>query len=295
MIPVVEDYLSELLENKLAYLRKNPDQYRKVLGSSDLRVNRLVEYLDKNSIKIIKGYPREPAQLPCICILLSGEEENQEALGNTDEYFEDRGVMDTRNYVENVPHKLKATANGMLFAELDSSVDIIMSVSYKDPYGNILQLPSGDFFINPDYPHQVQVCTMIPLEVGDEVYLTYYFKGTDDISYTRYLFEANYRLESWANNGDLVVDIYHLVKWALLSGRDFLGKEHNLFQQRVSGADFQPAPSFFPEFVYRRAISFWCQFSALAIDSLGAEEAERITGFEVTQHLYEIEGTDKHG
>lgn len=292
MIPVVEDYLSELLENKLDYLKKNPDQYANILGSSELRIKRLAEFLDKNQIKVIKGYPREPAQLPCVCILLSSEEENQETLGNMDEYVQDRGVRSTKNFVENVPHELKVTADGRLYAELESQADSVVSVSYKDGSGNLIKLPEGEFFISEKYPYQVQVCTKEPLGVYDTVYLTYYYKGVEDVIYTRYLFEANYRIESWANNGDLVVDMYHLVKWALLSGRDYLSKSKLLFQQRVTGADFQPAPNFFPEFVYRRALSFWCQFSAMAIDSTNLEGAKYIDKIVVTQHLYDKEVVD---
>jgi hypothetical protein len=68
-------------------------------------------------------------------------------------------------------------------------------------------------------------------------------------------------LEVWAKNADLTVELYHLVKWALLSGRDELVND-GLFRQKLSGSDFQPAPNYFPEFVYRRALTFWCQFLA---------------------------------
>lgn len=248
----------------------------------------LEKYMATTSIKVIKGYPREPSQLPCLCILLSGEEEAQETLGNVDEYFQDRGEIESYRLVENEPAVLKVSASGTLFAEVTNSLVAIIAVSYKDKHGNLIALPEGEFFINPNFPYQVELCTPECLNVNDTVYLTYKYVSVNDEDYTRYLFEANYRIEAWANNGDLVVDLYHLSKWALLSGRDHLAKNKLLFQQKVTGADFQPAPNFFPEFVYRRALSFWCQFSAMAISNEDLEGAQYINNVEVTQHLYEV-------
>ena len=288
MIPVVEDYLSELLERKLTFLVKNPTYYKRILGTSEVRINKLEKFLATTPVKIIKGYPREPSQLPCICILLSGEEETQEALGNVDEYFQERGTIESHRVVENEPAVLKATASGSLFAEVLEPIIAIIGVSFKDKHGNLVALPEGEFFVNPSFPYQVELCTPELLDVGDTVYLTYKYASINDEAFTRYLFESNYRIEAWANNGDLVVDLYHLAKWALLSGRDYLASEKLLFQQKVTGADFQPAPNFFPEFVYRRALSFWCQHSILPISSDDIEGGQYIEDIVVTQHLYEI-------
>lgn len=253
----------------------------------------LEKFMAITPIKVIKGYPREPSQLPCLCILLSGEEESQEALGNVDEYFQERGEIESHRLVENEPAILKVTASGSLFAEVLTPIVAIIGVSYKDKYGNLVALPDGEFFINPNFPYQVEICTPECLNVNDEVYLTYKYASINDVEYTRYLFEANYRIEAWGNNGDFVVDLYHITKWALLSGRDYLASNKLLFQQKVTGADFQPAPNFFPEFVYRRALSFWCQFSTMAISNEDLEGGQYIDNVVVTQHLYEGEESKK--
>lgn len=166
MIPLIEDYLSQLIQNRLSYLKSDPSFLGKLLPLDNEVLNRFSSYLNSTKISVKRGYPRTPAELPAICILLSGEEEEQVSLGDIGEEDED-----------------------------------------------------------------------IKMEV---------------------LYECNYRIEVWTTNGDLTVWLYHLLKWALLSGRDWLLLQ-GLLRQKLSGSDFEPVPAYFPEFVYRRALSFWCQ------------------------------------
>ena len=194
MIPLVEDYLSELIQSKTLFLKSNPDHIKNVISTSAARLDRLAAYLQANNIRVIKGYPRTPAELPCVCILLSGEDESQISLGDYEDF---------------------------------------------------------------DDPEQVAA------EEHVEV-----------------LYECNYRLEAWSSNGDMTVDLYHIVKWALLSGRGFLDSK-GLFRQKLGGADFEPATSYFPEFVYRRALTFWCQ----TIASVPVGDIPYITGVEVSQTI----------
>ena len=93
---------------------------------------------------------------------------------------------------------------------------------------------------------------------GDSISVTLSYKDSvqDGIQVQ---YENNHRLEVWATNAELTVQLYYLATWALLSDRDNLVSNVGLYRQRLSGADFQPAPSWFPEFVYRRGLTFWCQ------------------------------------
>lgn len=71
--------------------------------------------------------------------------------------------------------------------------------------------------------------------------------------------DANFRLEVWTDNADLAVYMYTLGKWALLTSRkDMLCNGFVL--PRVSGADLEPVPDYFPIFVYRRALMLNFQY-----------------------------------
>jgi hypothetical protein len=276
MIPIVEDYLSELVESKLAYLKTNPNHVDRILGTSQARLDRLKTYIQGKPIKVIKGYPRTPAELPCVCILLSGEEETQEGLGDygsgavdleVREWTEEVEVIDAPNSEVNAPY-VRLTHSPVM--EIVSVVHNGLG-SELDPYEYQLIADERGFL----------AITSGIAEHQDTLTVTYTYKYSAQ-EQTSVLYESNYRLECWAENGDFVVELYHILKWALLSGRGNLIEGNDLFRQRLSGADFEPAPNFFPSFVYRRALSFWCQFSVSTPD----EEVQYISGVETNQTEY---------
>jgi hypothetical protein len=96
------------------------------------------------------------------------------------------------------------------------------------------------------------------------VTVTYKYQATAE-ELTSVQYECNYRIEAWANNGDLSVELYHLVKWILLSNRDKIAMDLGIYRQKLGGSDFQPSINFYPEFVYRRGVTFWCQCTASVI------------------------------
>lgn len=284
MIPIVEDYLTELMQQKLDFLRKNPQHLNKILGTSQVRITRLAAFLKDNPIRIVKGYPRTPAELPSISILLQGEEETQEGLGNQG----DTSDMHIKSFTEELE----------VYTDLSGGTPILyIDMTYKPVIG-VSQIVHNEFSMiltEDDYSlvdsSSGRVVIMSGnVEPGDTVTASYTFKEVTEDSLS-VLYDANYRLEVWALNGDLTVELYHIVKWMLLSGRDYLADEKDLFNQRLGGADFQPAPSYFPEFVYRRAVTFWCQFTA----STPTEEelAPYITGVEVGQTQLGTYGGDE--
>lgn len=190
MLSIIEDQLSEIIESKLSYLKNTPSVIPKILNINPTRLARISQYVQKMPLKVIRGFPRTPSDLPCICILLSNDDETQDGLGNI---------------------------------EMDEDTDDEL------------------------------------LEV---------------------LYSSSYRAEVWSDNGDLTVELYHLLKWALLSGRKDLIKQ-GLFNQKLGGTDFEPAPEYFPIFVYRRALTFWCQTveSVLLVSS-----GDPVTGVVITDH-----------
>lgn len=280
MIPIVEDYLIDLLESKFAYLRSNPSQVGKILKTTKSRTDKLAVYLSENKINVIKGYPRTPSQLPCVAIMLSGEDEMQEGLGD---YGEDDD-LDIRSFQEVLT--VSTSRDGNIVQPY-----IRLSNFPIESIDNMADVSQGAYIDDSSYDVTLPDIGIVELyggfTDGDQIAILYNYRATS-MELTQVLYEANYRLECWTSNGDLTVELYHLVKWGLISGRDVLGKDHDLFRQKLGGSDFEPATSYFPEFVYRRAMTYWCQFTA----STPIEEISYITGVEVNQDIYTNNGGD---
>ena len=272
MIPLVEDYLSELIQSRVDYLKADPTRIDNILATSGTRLSRLKTFVQTTPIKVIKGYPRTPGDLPCVCILLSGEDETQGGLGD---YIEGEDE-DIREIVQEVPVVIGHRVGGLPYAEIPTLPLVEVSRVVVKSTGHAL--PEEAYYVaNSDLG---LLALMDPdLEDGDilEVTSTYKHHSTASIEV---IYECNYRLEVWSGNGDLVVDLYHLVKWSLLSGRDTL-VGRGLFRQKLGGSDFEPATSYFPEFVYRRALTFWCQL----MSSAPIEDIPYIGGLELEQSI----------
>lgn len=254
MIPIVEDYLSDLLQQKFKYLKQNPSYLQRVLKTTPDRLARLEQYLASTPINIIKGYPRLPSQLPCVCILLSGEEETQEGLGD---------------FGEDPSDILEITETLKVLEVMDGNLVPLFVLTEKRPLEGIVSIhhegreliPEQEYYLIDPHQGLIELSSDSGILPEDDVQVRYYYEESLSET-TQVLYEANYRLESWSTNGDLTVELYHLTKWVLLSSRNVLGKDFDIFRQRLGGSDFEPATSYFPEFVYRRAMTFWCQFTA---------------------------------
>jgi hypothetical protein len=273
VIPLVEDYLSELIQSKLGYLKANPEYVGSVLSTSETRLAKLRAYLQSTPIKVIKGYPRTPNELPCVCILLSNEEESQIGLGD---YIDDEDA-DIRQH----------TAEGEVVFRADGDMGAPYTRVPNVPLVGVYQVvnKTKGFVLDPDGYYVANesqgliAFTTDEVEDEDIVEITFDYRHTAKV-HMETLYEVNYRLECWSQNGDLTVDLYHLVKWSLLSGRDGLDGK-GLFRQKLGGTDFEPATSYFPEFVYRRALTFWCQIAP----SVPIEDITYVGGVEVNQSV----------
>lgn len=287
MIPIVEDYLSDLIESKLAYLKANPDHLNGILSTSANKLGSLKTFIQSNNVKVVRGYPRDQTILPCICILLSDEEETQDGLGDYGEGTDYTAEITEQVTVIDVP-------DGRLpipYAEVSNKPMVSISSVIHNELGT--ELDPTDYFMYNEIRGWIGLPTGIA-EDGDTLTVTYTYKSsaTEEIEV---LYDSNFRLEVWTENGDLTVHLYHILKWILLSGRDHLIGDYDLIQQRLSGADFEPVPSYFPSFVYRRALKFWCQF----ITSASTEDVIYISNVETNQTFYsgesEIQGGNTNG
>lgn len=80
----------------------------------------------------------------------------------------------------------------------------------------------------------------------------------DEIAIPTIYINSTYRIECWSDNGELTAYMYAILKWCLLNYRfDML--QQNMINPKISGTDLEPAPDYFPMFVYRRAVML--QFS----------------------------------
>lgn len=80
-----------------------------------------------------------------------------------------------------------------------------------------------------------------------------YLYDDDDSNQEVYgtFYVAQYRIETWTTNADLTILLYNLLKWILLSNRDYL-ETQGIKRQTITGTDFEPIRIEFPELIYRR-------------------------------------------
>lgn len=86
--------------------------------------------------------------------------------------------------------------------------------------------------------------------------------GSFDSEYYGSIMNAQYRIEAWAFNADLVVLLHALLKWIMLSSRSYL-ESQGLIRQSIGGGDLEPAPIMdYPQPIYRRALTIDFSFDA---------------------------------
>lgn len=248
MIPIVEDLLSNVIEERLKWLRNNTDIVDRIFSNATVTArSRLKEYLkNSNGIKVLRGFPMDRTQLPSYVIMLGAERETQQHIGDyigDDEFFSLESITgEVQPIIQRGEIYAVKTKNAPLYE--------VESIEYD---GMIYEYEFD--FIDPD---KGVLMLMFPVdtETSGEVKVNYTYKRQGAEEYGSY-FHTQYRVETWTNNGDLTVILYHLLKWIMLSSRDKFHEE-GLNIQTIGGLDFEPAPEYFPEFVYRRALTFEC-------------------------------------
>ena len=98
--------------------------------------------------------------------------------------------------------------------------------------------------------------------------------------------DASYRVEIWSDNADLAVYMYIIAKWAMLVSRKEM-LENNLVLPKVSGADLEPVPDYFPIFVFRRALMINFQYENQFFEV--EKQVVEYTNINVNPHVYKSE------
>lgn len=82
MIPFVEDIITNIIEQKLKLIKDHIDIIDRIFPTSTRpNRNKLKTFIQKDKIKVTRGFPRDIATLPAFVIMLSGEHEAEEAIG----------------------------------------------------------------------------------------------------------------------------------------------------------------------------------------------------------------------
>lgn len=262
MILVIEDALSEILVSGFKDLQANPSQVTDVLSMDANKLQSLQTVLSTTPVKIIRGYPRVPTVLPCIAIMLSGDEETEIGLGDVSD---DEDI--TVNSATDILTEVHKDTNGQYLQLTNRPVAEV--TSYLDSQGLPIEYSYTNFQLGKIYVSNIP---SFPVTV---IY-DYNSLCTENIEA---LFDSNYRLEVWTMNGDLTVQLYHLLRYIMLKNRpQFLSL--GLMIQRMGGSDFKPVTSFFPDFVYTRVLTFSTKLT-VSVPLLNAPYVQSIVGNEI--------------
>jgi hypothetical protein len=243
MIIVLEDILKNVIETQLSTVKTNTDIINRVFTSPAL--NEFKTFISKNSIKVIKGFPREPAVLPCYCIILGQESEIPEGLGDyIDSDLEDSEV--------NIGNKI----DEILTVEHDHILGNFVRIA-SVPLNRVISITETDDFYVLNYQLGLIGISDENINPGDSLTISYeYFKEETD--YYGILTNNTYRIECWSENADLTIYMYYLLKWILLKERNTLTNS-GMILPSLNGNDFEPVPEYFAHFVFRRTMNVSCK------------------------------------
>lgn len=245
LIPLVEEKLEIILRRKLKELKTNVDIIDKVFPTaSETNKQKLKQYIGEEQLKVVRGFPRNQNHIPAFVILLGSEQETISGIGD---YVGESIEFDEDNTVEVLP--VRVDSDGRRYVK--TSKKPVENVNFVDVGGNSFL----DGFAISDNRRGIVVLDDDVIPSGsDEVAIDYDFRKTGYETYGTQ-FHANYRIETWTENGDLTTYLYHLLKSILFQSRMEI-EEDGIILQKINGADFEPLPDYFPAFVYRRALMF---------------------------------------
>ncbi|MBR2492428.1 MAG: hypothetical protein IKB64_03025 [Paludibacteraceae bacterium] len=92
MIPLIDAYLREIIQDRLKFLKNNPQFIEQIFGTLGTKttLKSFKDFIVNKDIKVLIGFPREPQSLPCYSIMVAGEQETPLGLGdNIDDYEEE--------------------------------------------------------------------------------------------------------------------------------------------------------------------------------------------------------------
>lgn len=240
MIPIVEEMIKSVIEKQLKFLKQNPTAIEHIFKYSNTPYgNKFRKFLENNNIRVLFNFPRDGSELPCYCIMLGGEDEEAEALG---EYLDD----DSSEFSETnrVPVKIQEDT---------------LRPYIKLPKPNIIAVPmirnlnTGLEIDTVELSAEDSSIILLPRdqEVNDTIEVTSVHM-TSAIQHGT-MFGTNFKVECWSDNADLTVYMYYALKFIMLSMRPLL-IEQGMIKPVLRGLDLEPVPDYFPTFVYRRSM-----------------------------------------
>ena len=253
MIEISEKVIQNVVKEGLQLVRNNDELFNRIFRRLNVTESeRLKRYIADNKVNVTQGYPVNRSKMPCYAIMLGGENENEEYLGDfaTDidsSTATEMGLVENEIVIEEV---VKVEKYGDFF-KFNTSKRNVEAVTYiTDRSGTPIDLDGLEI---PD-PQAGEVLVFdSSLTHQQELVVSYVYT---DRGYTSFgsMFNKSYRIEVWATNGDLVVHLYHLLKWIMLASKPvFLN--HGWHEVKLGGADFEPVPENTNEITYRRALS----------------------------------------
>ncbi len=217
-------------------------------------------------VKVVLNYPRQDIQLPCIAILLRGEDESEPLLGDLIGEGYSPGTIDG---LAQAGTDARGTSGSKIRPEHFFTADETADVS-DSPLSNPTSTIIGE-------PRRLFV------DDGETLYKR---EGVGD--------EASYLVHILASKPEITIFLYCLCKYIFRKNRMTL-ERNGLVQFTLSGTDFAPQPTHLPTYTYSRALScrFLYWFDWFLIEgkdgSLGYGEGIA-KGMDIT--LYSQEGED---
>lgn len=105
MIPLVDDFLQLFIANKIKWLKNHPKVIDHIFYTGKREtLDKLKDFIVKQKIKVIIGYPRDQTSLPAYVITLAPEQEQPLGLGDDSGAFDELqlgGDVDISDYDEN--------------------------------------------------------------------------------------------------------------------------------------------------------------------------------------------------
>lgn len=270
MIPMIEDALQQKIQARFQYLKENPLAIKDILNINSTRLDNLIKTMaTRPVIPVIKGYPNMNAVSPVICIFLGDESEESGGLG-------DYGYEDHHTHETTVKLKVKD-------APMTLPANAIELVSVK-------HVRSGQLLSDLDFGYDLGLGRLeiynSTIATGDLIEVTFlHDRGEGEVISAK--FHSSYRIEVWTDNGDDLVDLYNLLKWALLSSRKALGKDNEVLIHSLRGSDVQFRSDYFPNLQFKRSLSYDMEHYESALDPDEKGVPQYADSIEVFQKEYE--------
>lgn len=253
MIEISEKVIQGVIKEGLSLVKNNEELFDRIFRKLNVtEAERLKTYITGNKVTVTQGYPVNRSKLPCYAIMLGGENENEEHIGDfatelTLDEANEAGLETSEVVIEEV---VKVERYGDYF-KFNTSKRNVQAVTYAVTMDDETVDLSG-LEILDEVKGEVMVMDE-DLEHGKSIRVSYVYTDQGYSSYGS-MFNKSYRIEVWATNGDLTIHLYHLLKWILLASKTVF-YNHGWHEIKLGGADFEPVPEDTNEITYRRALS----------------------------------------